>query len=85
MAYIPQYLPRCCDGSNVKPLIYNALDYKKGILVTARNNDIFDMVADLAGNNFSPTHVSDDPLIYKGCAVSGPIARPAGSIRPPYR
>ena len=36
------------------------------------------MVPDLAGKAFTPSHVRNDPLIYQGCAMKRPKAKPAG-------
>ena len=62
-------LPKYCDGYNAKFSIHHALDCKRGGLVTARNNERRDGVVDLAGKDFTPLHVQDDPLIYQGCGV----------------
>ena len=59
-------------------MISHALDCKRGGLVTARHNELRDGVADLAGKDFTPSHVRDDPLIYQGCAVKRTKANPDG-------
>ena len=60
----PPYFPKYCDGCNARFSISHALDCKRGGLVTARHNEICDGVADLAGKDFTPSHVRNDPLIY---------------------
>ena len=35
------------------------------------HNEICDGVSDLAGKDFTPAHVRDDPKIFIGCAVQG--------------
>ena len=52
---------------------------KKGVLVTARHNELRDRVADLAGKAFTPARVHDDPLIYSVRAMSRTKPNPAGS------
>ena len=47
--------------------------------VTARHNELQDGVADLAGKAFTPFHVRNDPLIFVGCVVKRPKAKPAGT------
>ena len=59
----PPDFPTNCDGCHAKFSISHALDCKKGGLVTARHNDLRDGVADLAGKNFTPSHIRDDTLI----------------------
>ena len=46
-----------------------ALDCKKGVLVTACHNEIRDRVVHLARKAFTPSHVRNDPLIYSGPTV----------------
>ena len=46
-----------CDRCQAKLSISHSLDCKKGGLVTARNNELRDGVADLAGKAFTPSHV----------------------------
>ena len=75
----PPDLPKYCDGCQSRFSISHALDCKKGGLVTARQNELRDGVADLAGKAFTPFHVRDDPLIYSGCTVKTTNATPAGS------
>ena len=60
----PPDLPQYCDGCNTQFSIFHALNCKRGGLVTARHNEICDGVADLAGKDFTPSHVRNDPLIY---------------------
>ena len=50
-----------------------------GGLVIARHNELRDRVADLAGKSFTPSRVRNDPLIFAGCAVKRPKAKPARS------
>ena len=59
----PPDLPTHCDGCNTKFTISHTLDCKRFGLVTAHHNDLRDGVADLAGKDFTPSHVRDDPLI----------------------
>ena len=42
---------------------------KKGSVVTARHNKLRERVVDLAGKDFTPTQVLNDPLIFEGRAV----------------
>ena len=72
----PPDLPKYCDGCNAKFTIPHALGCKRGGLVTARHNELWDGVADLAGKEFTTSHVRDDPLIFVGCAVKRPKANP---------
>ena len=41
----------------------------------ACHNELRDGVADLAGEDFTPSHVRDDPLIFAGCAVMRPTEK----------
>ena len=75
----PPDLPTHFDGFQAKFLISNALDCKKGGLVTLRHNKLRDGVADLAGKSFNPSHVRANPLIYSGLAVKRNKAEPAWS------
>ena len=74
----PPYLPKLCNGCNTDFYICNDLDYKKGSLATARHNELRGGVADLDSNNFTPMHVSDNPLIFTCRAMQRPKAHPAG-------
>ena len=56
-------------GCQAKFSISHALDCKEGGLVTARHNELCDGVADLACKGFTPSHVSDNHLIYSCRAV----------------
>ena len=73
----PPDLPNYCDGYNAKLTICHALDCKRGGLVTARHNDFQDGVADPDGKAFTPSHVHNDPLIFIGCSMKRPKAKPA--------
>ena len=73
----PPDLHKYCDGCNDQFSIYHALDCKRGGVVTARHNELCDKVVDLAGKAFTPSHVRKDLLIYQGCAVKRPKAKPA--------
>ena len=75
----PPDLPKYCDGCQAKLSISQALDYKKGGLVTVRHKDLRDGAADMDGKAFTPSHVRDNPLIYSGRAVRRTKATPAGS------
>ena len=41
------------------------------------HNNIRDGFTDLSGKTFAPTHVRNDPLIFAGCAMKRPKAKPA--------
>ena len=71
-------LPKYYDGCNSRFSICQALDCKRGGLVTARHNELRDRVTDLSGNALTPSHVRNDSLIYQGCAVKRAKAKPAG-------
>ena len=73
----PGLLPHC-DGCNAKFSICRYLDCKKGGLVTACPNAIFDRVADLTGKSFASSYVRDDPLIHPGSSVWEENSQPAG-------
>ena len=44
----------------------------------ARRNELCDGVVDLAGKDFTPSHMRDDPLIFAGRAVRRTKSTPAG-------
>ena len=73
----PSYIPHYCDGCNATFSICHALDCKLGSLVTARHNKLRDRIKNLAGKVFTPSHMRNDPLIFKGCAVKRPEENPA--------
>ena len=75
----PPELPKYWDGCNAKFAICHALDCKRCGLVTARRNELRDRVADLAGKSFTNSHVHNEPLIFAGCAVKRPEAKPAST------
>ena len=75
----PPDLPKYCDRCQAWFSISHALDFKKGVLVTARHNELDDGLADLAGKAFTPSHVRNDPLIYSGSALRRTKPTPAGS------
>ena len=75
----PPDLPKYCDSCNAKFTSYHALDCKKGGLVTAHRNDIWDRVADLVSKAFTLSHVRNDPLIFAGCDIKRPKAKPDGT------
>ena len=75
----PLDLPTYCDGCQAKFSISHALDCKKGGLVMARQNELCDMVSDLAGKAFTPSHMRDDPIIYSGRNVKRTKVAPAGA------
>ena len=62
--------------------ICHSINCKKGVLFTARHNDLHDGVADLAGKSFTPMHVCDNLLILAGCIVQRTNAQPDGSTHP---
>ena len=72
--------PNYCDGCNTKFTTCHALDCKSGGLVTARHNKLQERVADLDNKAFTPSHVRDNLLIFTGCAVKRPKAKPARTI-----
>ena len=81
----PPDLPHYCEGCNTNFSICHALDCKRGRLITARNNELRERVADLAGKSFTPFHRRDDPLIFAGCAMKRPKSNPTrikGTIVP---
>ena len=45
----------------------------------AHHNELQDGVVDLDGKAFNPSHVRDNPLIFAGCAVKRPKAKPDGT------
>ena len=59
----PPDLPTYCNRCKARFTISHSLECKKGGLVTARQNDLRDGVAYLAGKAFTHSHVRDDPLI----------------------
>ena len=73
----PPDLPNYCDVCNTKFSIYHALDCKRGVLVMAHHNELWDGVSDLTGKSFTPSNVRDDPLIFEVCSVKKPKAKPA--------
>ena len=73
----PLDLPTHYAGCQAKFSISHSLDCKKGGLVTARYNELRDRVADLAGKDFTPSHMCDDLLIYSCRAVKRTKAAPA--------
>ena len=76
----PPDLPNYCDCCNAKFPICHTHDCKRGGLVTARHNELWDGVTDLAGKSFTPSHMRNLPLIFPGCAVKRPKAKPDGTI-----
>ena len=75
--------PKFCDRCNAAFSICHLLDCKKGVLVMAHHNKLRYVVADLAGKDFTPTHVREDPLIFAGFSVQRKKSQPAGSTHPP--
>ena len=57
----PPDLPTYCNGFRAKFSISHALDCKKGVLVTARHNDLCDGETDLAGKAFTPPTYATTP------------------------
>ena len=43
----------------------------------ARHNEIQDGVVELSDKEFTPSHMRNDPLIFAGCAMKRPKAKPA--------
>ena len=73
----PPDFTKCCYSCNTKFTIFHVLVCKRGDLFTARYNKVQDGVADLANKAFPPSYVHDDPLIFAGCALKRPKAKPA--------
>ena len=67
------------DGCNAKFTICHTINCKRGGLVMARHNKLWDWVAYLAGNSFTPSHMQNDPLIFTGRAVKRTKSKPAGA------
>ena len=63
------YLPKFCDRYNSTFYIFHAIDCKKGVLVTARHNEICDGVSYLSVRALTTTHVSGNPIIFAGRAM----------------
>ena len=57
----PPDLPSYWDGCNSALSIYNALDCKKGSLIINHINKLCDGVVELAGKDFTPSHVHNAP------------------------
>ena len=62
-------LPSHCDVCGEALSIFHTLHCKKGGLITARHNELYDGVTDLASKAFTPAHVRDNPNIFTGRAV----------------
>ena len=45
----------------------------------ARHNELRDGVADLSRKASSPSHMRNNPVIFTGCAVTSPNAKPTGT------
>ena len=73
----PPYLPKYCDGCNAKFKICHVLNCNRGGLVTARHNELWDGVIDLASKAFTPSHMRDNPLIFAGCTLKRLKANPS--------
>ena len=65
----PPNLPDHCSGYVSELLIFHALACKKVSLITVRHNKLRDGVSEFAGQEFTPTHVRDDPKRFTGRAV----------------
>ena len=75
----PPDLPKYCYVCNAKFTICHALDCRRGSLVTERHNEPRDGVTDLSGKAFTPSHMCNNPLIFAGCTMKRPKAKPAGT------
>ena len=64
-----------CAGCGVAFSIFHTIDCNMVGLITVHHNDLRDGVSDLAGKDFTPTHVRDDPKIFTGRAVCGGKAK----------
>ena len=62
---MPSNLPTSCDGCGESKKFYvnQALDCKKGGLVTARHDEILDELRDLLAHVFSPSRIRYEPMI----------------------
>ena len=67
----PPGLPSHCDGFGAAFTICQALDFKKGGLITANHNEIHYGVADLVGKAFTSAHARDNPKIFTYRAMQG--------------
>ena len=73
----PPDLSHYCDNCNAKFSICQALNCKRGGLITVRHNEIHDRVADLDGKAFTPLSCARQPLIFSCCTVKRPKANTA--------
>ena len=67
----PHDLPDHCYGFRAAISIIQVLDCKKSELLLSHQNELHNGVANLAGKDFTPAHVHDDPKIFTCCAVRG--------------
>ena len=81
----PPDLPKFCNNCKAAFSVCLALNLKKGGLVTAHHNELYDKVADMSGKAFTPTHVCDYPLIFAVSDMHRPKAQPYGPINPPSK
>ena len=71
----PLDLPDHYNSCGAAFSIFHDLDFNKGGLITVRQKELRDGVANLAGKAFTPTHVHDNPKTFIGCAVCGGKAK----------
>ena len=60
----PTNLPQQCEGCGAKFTVEHALSCKKGGMVLARHNDLKHEWHSLCSKALTPSHVSDEPLIF---------------------
>ena len=75
----PPKISDYCGGCGMAFDIFQALDCNKGGPIMACHNKICDGVTNLARKTFTPTHVCEDPKIYKSCAMCGGKGKLKGS------
>ena len=78
-------LPKHFDGCNAAFSILHDLDCKKGGLVRARQNELYDGVVDLSRKTFTLTHVRDNQLIFSGRAMQSPTDQTFGTTHYPSK
>ena len=59
-----------CHGCEMRFYVTHTFDYKKGVIITARHNDIRDGIPGLACKALTPTHMRYIPLITPGWYIS---------------
>ena len=64
--YLPNYLPKKCDGCNAKFTVTHALNCKNGGLISLRHDEIADEWARLCAIALTPAAIVDRPYIFYG-------------------